>query len=219
MSSISLLIGINRRRLVMAGALALAAPGLALAATDPRPPGSKPAPPSRPTGAFKRFAPETWGYRFDLPGDWIVATPAPYTVVVSGPEGTDAYYTPVAVRNLRAPEAETPADAARLLMQAYRRDLEARHESFLMLRETMFRPGAGATDGGRADLPRGRQMVAEWTGADGIMRQWAVARPRPRAAVVHLWTYTAEDSLFDVYLPTARLILESWSLAGVESGG
>jgi hypothetical protein len=202
--------------MVVAAALALAAPGLALAATDPRPPGPKPAPPSRHTGAFKRFASETWGYRLDLPGDWIVATPAPYTAVFSGPEGTEAFYTPVAVQNRRAPEAETPADAARLLMEAYRRELEARHDSFLMLRETIFRPRLGVTDGARDDLPPGRQMVAEWSGADGIMRQWAVARPRPRAGVVHLWTYTAADSLFDVYLPTARLILESWSLVGAE---
>jgi len=61
--------------------------------------------------------------------------------------------------------------------------------------------------------------VAEWAGRDGLMRplmrQWAVVRPRPKATVVHLWTYTAEHTLFDLYLPMARTILDSWTLQGV----
>jgi len=83
-----------------------------------------------------------------------------------------------------------------------------------VIRETLFRVPPGAADGGRGDLPPGRQLVVEWASRDGLMRQWAVARPRPKATVVHLWTYTAEHSLFDLYLPVARTILDSWTLQG-----
>ncbi len=209
---------LTRRAFAGLGIAVILSPGLARAAVSPRPPGPKPAPP-RAVGPLKRFAPETWGYHLSVPADWIVTTPEPYTVVFSGPEGTDAYFAPVAVQNREAPVPGDPERSAVEVLAAHRETLRARYDSVRVIRETLFRVPPGAADGGRDDLPAGRQLVAEWAGRDGLMRplmrQWAVVRPRPKATVVHLWTYTAEHTLFDLYLPMARTILDSWTLQGV----
>ena len=161
---------------------------------------------------IKRFGPEAWGYRLDLPADWSVETPTAYTVVMSGPDGSDAYFAPVAVQNLRAPLPEDPEGSARRVLSAHLDRLRARHDSLRVMRETTFRPPEGAADGGRDDLPHGVQAVVDWRGEAGLMRQWVVARPRPRAGVVHLWTFTAERSVFQAWILVARAILDSWTL-------
>ncbi|MBB4285761.1 hypothetical protein [Roseospira goensis] len=219
------------RRHLLRGGLGLLVAGTwagAAVAVAP-PPGRKPAPPAgigprapaapvrpvRPPGPddpIKVFAPDTWGYRLELPADWTVDTPAPYTVVLSGPQGSDAYFAPVSVQNRRAPRPDNPAASAAAVLAAHREALRARYPRLRVIRETLFRPPPGAADGGRADLPPGRQLVVDWPGEGGPVRRWAVARPRPRAAVVHLWTYTAERRLFDAYLPIARAILDGWRL-------
>lgn len=180
-------------------------------------PNRKPAVPAdapAPGGQIQRFAPPAWGYRIDLPGDWPVTTPSPYTMVASGPEGTTAFTAPIALQNRRAPVPDDPGVSAERVLAAHRDHMRARLDGLRVLREALFRPPDGAADGGRGDLPPGRQLVMEWPGPDGVMRQWAVARPRPRAAVVHLWTYTAERSVFATWLPVARAVLDSWSLVG-----
>ncbi|KAA5606006.1 hypothetical protein F1188_08290 [Roseospira marina] len=193
----------------------------AQAAVDPRPPGPKPPPPGtlsplRPIEGttLATFAPDGWGYRLELPADWLVQTPAPYTVVVSGPAGTEAYFAPIAVQNVKA---AVPGDSVASASQAladHVAGMRTRYAGLTVAREEPFRPPAGAADGDRDTLPTGRQVVLDWSGESGPMRQWVVARPRPRAAVVHLWTYTADRALFDALLPEARAVLDGWSLIG-----
>ncbi|MBB4265678.1 hypothetical protein [Roseospira visakhapatnamensis] len=224
--------GRSRRALLraaMLGLLALPAPDARAAVPPPPtrrppaparlggPPGGAPvgAPAADPfgDGPVKLFEPETWGYHLSFPGTWIARTPKPYTVVLSGPEGSDAFFATVTLQNRRAPDDLTPEQAAERVLAAHREDLRARYPSLRVIRETIFRPPPGAADGGRDDLPRGRQLVVDWVSGEGAsMRHWAVARPRPRAAVVHLWAFTAERGLFDAHLPTARAILDQWSL-------
>jgi len=160
------------------------------------------------------FAPDGWGYRLELPADWLVVTPAPYTVVISGTQDTDAYYAPIALQNLRAPLPDDPQGSAAGVLAAHLEAMQARHETLEVVKAAEFRPPEGAADGARNDLPAGRQLVLDWQGESGPMRQWAVARPRPEAAVVHLWTYTADRALFDALMPEARAVLDGWALIG-----
>lgn len=203
----------------------LAVGGSADAAVDPLPPGPKPPAPARvvappgPDAPIKRFAPPAWGYRIDLPVDWVVETPAPYTVVMSGPEGSDAYFTPVAIQNVKAPLPDDPEGSARRVLAEHLAGLRAAHPTLRVMRETAFRPPDGAADGGRADLPQGLQLVVDWRGEGGLVRHWAVVRPRPRAAVVHLWTFSAEQPLFEAWVLVARAILDSWTLSRPPEGG
>lgn len=196
-------------------------------AAVPPPPGRRPPVPSRPgaapsdrtpvdafaSGPVKLFEPDTWGYRLAFPGTWIARVPRAYTVVLSGPEGSDAFFATVTIQNQRATDGVTPDQAAERALVAHRESLRSRAATLRVIRETVFRPPLTAADGGRDDLPRGRQLVVDWVTRDGFpMRQWAIARPRPRALVVHLWAFTAEHGLFDTHLPTAQGILDSWSL-------
>ncbi len=196
-------------------------------AAVPPPPGRRPPAPARPdaapggratvdafaNGSIKLFEPDTWGYRLAFPDSWIARTPRPYTVVLSGPEGSEAFFATVTIQNQRAADGVTPDQAAGRALVAHRESLRSRAATLRVSRETVFRPPPTAVDGGRDDLPQGRQLVVEWVTAGGApMRQWAIARPRPRAAVVHLWAFTAEHGLFDAHLPTAQGILDSWSL-------
>ncbi|MQX36095.1 hypothetical protein [Roseospira navarrensis] len=198
--------------LVLAGLMASGA----LAATDPLPPGPKPRPPgglaAPPPPGIAIFGPEDWGYRMEVPSDWLVRVPEPYTVVMSGAGGTDGYFAPIAVQNVKAPRPEDPEGAAAEVLAAHVKAMQARHDTLRVVQENAFRPPEGAADGGRTDLPGGRQVVMDWRGQDGILRQWAVARPRPDAAVVHLWTYSAERTLFHIRLPEARAVLDGWTL-------
>lgn len=196
--------------------------GSAMAADmSPRPPGPKPHPPGRGrglAGRIQRFAPSAWGYTLDLPGDWVVSTPAPFTMVAAGPAGTELAFAPIGIQNRRAAVPDDPEGSAVRLLADHKAALTTRFGEIRVIRETLFRPPPGSADGHRTGLPHGRQLVVEWPGASGVvMRQWAIARPRPRAAVVHLWTFTADPELFALVLPTARAVLDTWSLRDAAS--
>jgi len=200
--------------------------GTAARAAVPPPPQQRPAqPPRRPEGSppgaadvfgdgpVKVFEPRTWGYRLTFPGQWIARTPRPYTLVLSGPEGSDAFYATVTLQNRRVDDGIPPEQAAEQVLSAYREDLQSRYESLQVLRDTIFRPPPNTVDGQRSDLPHGRQLVVAWKTPNGVpMYQWAVCRPRPHGSVAHLWAFTGDSALFDTYLPIARAILDTWSI-------
>jgi hypothetical protein len=209
------------RRIVLALAVLAGTAGSALSdEAVPLPPGPKPPVPGSPADALRliegttlaTFAPKGWGYSLELPADWLVLTPEAYTVVISGPRDTEAFYAPIGIQNRKAPFPGDPAGSAEAVLTAHLETMRGRFETLQLVQDNVFRPPEGAADGARTDLPEGRQIVVEWRGESGVMRQWAVARARPDAPVVHLWTYTADRALFDVMLPEARAVLDGWSL-------
>lgn len=184
-------------------AAAAAPPAAANAGT----PSAAPGPPA--AGAdpgVRRFAAAGLGFAIDYPGDWVPARPSPFTVIFSGREGTDAYFATVSIRNVQAPAGEGGAAAVAAVIADLKAQIDAGATAV-----AYFGDGPLAYENGGLRLA-GHQFLATYTRAGQRFRKWSVAVPRPAGGVVHVWSYTAPEPVFEVYRPLAEAMRKTWTI-------
>lgn len=222
-----------RARLAAVAVLALAlCPSPQALATErarppvPPPPPARPVPPSpapvNPLGGMgmplpsgpalaldNTFAETGFGYTIRYPGTWVASRVAEFSVVFAGQPGTPTYHTTVAVENRQSPNPGEPQRGAAALMERYLTEVKAKSKDIEVRRQAPFAFGR--------DSEQGFQAVVDFSGQTERMRQWAVFLPRRSGRVIHVWMYTAPVMAFDMGLPTARAMLNSWTIARADN--
>jgi len=179
------------------------APAPPAAAKRPAPPAP---PPAGPEAGVRHFTAVELGFSIDYPGDWVAARPSPFTVIFSGREGTNAYFATVSIRNVKTAEGDGTAAVGAVIA-----DLKAQIDAGASA-VSYFGEGPLAYEHGGLSL-EGRQFLATYTRAGQRFRKWSVAVPHPGGGVVHVWSYTAPATLFDIYRPMAEAMRKTWAIA------
>lgn len=179
------------------------------AATETAPAGpTAPPPSSQQTQGLKRFHEAKYGYAIDYPENWIASAEGPYTVVFSGPPGSDAYRSTVSVQNIQPPAASSPSDAASAVLDDIKQALGRTAGDLKFEAETpLYREDAT----GRLS---GRQFLVSYTHGGERFRKWAIVMPRRSGNVAYIWSYTAPIAAFDRFRPLAEQMLDSWNIDG-----
>lgn len=168
----------------------------------------------RPTGAaVRRFQSPEIGYSIDYPADWTAVQPTSHRLVISGREGTDAFYATVTVQNVQPGEDTSGAEMVRSVVGGLKRELEQNTRGIKYFGERPFTYD-------RAGLRlQGQQFLATYT-HDGVrFRKWAMILPRDGGSVLHIWSYTAPEERFNAYRLIAEDMLKSWTVSSDLTAG
>jgi len=174
-------------------------PARALAPVEQAAPGA--------AAAVRRFAEHRLGYAIDYDPDWVIERPTGEAVMLSGPEGTDAFYATVTIQNVAPPEAETAVQAASIAMNQIHAQFEKRAKDvnferqgpYVYKKEEVFLVG--------------HEFTVAYTQGKQAYRQWSVVVPRPEGNVAYVWSYRAPAGQFARYVKTAERILASWVIS------
>lgn len=162
-----------------------------------------------PAGAaptIRRFAEDRLGYSVDYDPDWILERPSGEAILLSGPEGTDAFYATVSIQNVAPPPAESAVQAASMIMDQIRAQFDKRLKDVAFARQ-------GPYIYKKDDVfLLGQEFVVSYTQNGQPYRQWSLVIPRPDGKVAYLWSYRAPAEHFDRHLQKAEAILRSWSI-------
>lgn len=152
----------------------------------------------------KSFADQGFGYTLSYPGTWALDRPGAYTLLLRPPPEIAGGPVAVSVENVHQAEDGGVMAGIDTLVNRYLSEMGNAATQVEIHRQAPFRWTVG--DG--APLV-GQQVVADFT-RDGLpYRQWAVFLPSPLGPVAHVWLFTAPQSLFAEWRPTAEDILRS----------
>lgn len=158
------------------------------------------------------FSEEDIGYSVAFPGDWTATRVSPAAVLLGGREGTDAYYSTVGIQNVQPPEASSPQEAMKMVVEALKSELAAKAEDVQYSDE-------GPIAYEKKDLSlKAHQFVVSYKEDGRRYKQWTLIVPRPNESVVHLWSYRAPEPQFEVFRPIADAIRQSWRIEVAAAG-
>jgi hypothetical protein len=178
------------------------APAQPTPATEQAAPGAGP--------AVRRFAEHRLGYAIEYDPEWVLERPTAEAIMVSGAEGTDAFYATVSIQNVTPPDAETAVQAASMAMDQIRTQFEKqakdvnfeRQGPYIYKKDDVFLLG--------------QEFAVSYSQGKQAYRQWSVVVPRPEGRVAYIWSYRAPADQFARYMRTAERILASWAIAKPE---
>lgn len=177
-------------------------------AAKPGTPLEQVAPGTAPT--VRRFAEHRLGYAIEYDPEWILERPTGEAVMLSGPEGTDAFYATVSIQNVAPPDAETAVQAASIAMNQIHAQFEKQAKDV-----TFERQGPYVYKKGEVFLV-GQEFAVAYSQGKQAYRQWSVVVPRPEGNVAYVWSYRAPAEQFARYMKTAERILASWVISRSE---
>lgn len=162
--------------------------------------------PVGPAPTTRHFAERRLGYSVDYDPGWILERPSPDAILISGPEGTDAYMASVTIQNVAPPDADSPVQAASRVMDDIRAQFKEKAKDVVFER-----------DGPYIYLKNdvfllGREFIATFTLNGKKWKQWSLVIPRPDGGLAHYWSYQAPEAEYGQFLPKAEAILRSWTV-------
>ncbi len=154
----------------------------------------------------RRFFSPRFGYAIEYPANWVLSRPSAFAILFSGADGTEAYRATVRIQNVQ-PGATDAASAVAAVVADLKADLAAGARDIQVLGD---KPMTYARDGVRLD---GRQILVTYAYHGERFKKLAIVVPRPGGGVVHLWSYTAPEAVYDIFRPIAEAMLRSWVIA------
>jgi len=161
----------------------------------------------KPQVSLQQFAEREYGYSLYFPADWMEVKSDPFTVIFSGRRGTEGYYATVGVQNLNPPDAKGPRDAVSRVAAGLKSEIKGATKNPKVFGEKAFFYQAGSV------RLEGQQFTATYALNGRPFKKWSVVVPRPVGRIVHVWTYTAPQAIFDKYWPVAETIYRSWVIS------
>ena len=153
-----------------------------------------------------QFGERDIGYTVAFPGDWMATRLNPAVVLLSGQEGTDAYFATVGIQNVQPPKAGGPQEAMAIVIAGLKSELSEKARDVRYFDE-------GSLSYEKKDLTlKAHQFVVTYSDGDQRYKQWTMVLPRPSGTVIHVWSYRAPEKQFDIYRPIADAIRQSWRI-------
>lgn len=147
------------------------------------------------------------GYTLNYPQSWIVEQGEGPVIILSGRQGTPAYYATVNIQNIRPAVGDGDlTKATQHVVASLKNQLRAADAGVRF-------PGQGGYVYSRqGQTLHGLQFTVEYERGGKAFRQWNVVLPRPDNGLVHVWSYAAPQEIYDRYGVIAGKILESWTI-------
>ncbi|MCG8510334.1 MAG: hypothetical protein MI741_13985, partial [Rhodospirillales bacterium] len=158
----------------------------------------------------RKFAELRLGYSLEYDVEWILERPSPEAIMLSGPEGSDAFFATVSVQNVAPPHAESPVQAASQIMDQLHDQFEKGAKEVVFSHEAPYIYQKDET------FLLGRELGVTYVKDGERLRQWTIVVPRPNGKVAHIWSYRAPAAMFERFLPVAQSILSSWTIVARE---
>ena len=155
---------------------------------------------------YKTFQEGSFGYTINYPSDWVYTKPSQYTVVFSGKEGMDAYYSTVSIQNIASSKAGGKHENVDSLAKSLKDQITTGAENGKISDEKAFDCSA---DGEKLTA---KGFKAEYARQGENFKQWVVVVQRADGKAFHVWSYTSPAAQYDTFLGTAQAILDSWAI-------
>ena len=156
---------------------------------------------------IRRFTERRLGYAIEYDPEWVLERPSGEAIMLSGPEGTDAFYATVSIQNVAPTNARTAVQAASMAMDQIHAQFEKHAKDV-----TFERQGPYVYQKDEVFLVGQEFMVAYALGKQAY-RQWSVVIPRPEGNVAYVWSYRAPAEQFARHMRTAERMLASWEIS------
>ncbi|HEY3277520.1 MAG TPA: hypothetical protein VGJ94_12945 [Syntrophorhabdaceae bacterium] len=160
---------------------------------------------AEPLRGTKTFNKAGFGYVIQYPDGWLSYTEGRHTAMFIGKEGTKQNYPTVVIKNLLAASQGGKFRAVDGVITDLENQLRSTSEAMVFNPE----PFKYTKDGFNLT---GTQCVAEYTIKKERFKQWAVVMPDGNKPSFYVWSYTAPEAAYDVYLPIAKAMFDSWVL-------
>lgn len=157
-------------------------------------------------GSLRRFNIPEFGFTIDYPIDWTAVRPTQHRLVISGQEGTDAFYATVTVQNVMPSIDGSAGEKVQSVISDLKRELESNTQGIKYFGERPF-----TYDRSGLQL-NGQQFLATYTYDSTRFRKWAMVLPRQHGDVIHIWSYTAPEDRFNSYRVIAENMLKTWTV-------
>ncbi len=144
----------------------------------------------------------TLGYSILYPTTWRVGKPDDFTVVFTGPSKSEAAKLAVTIQNVSSAEATPPDQMANAILQ------QLKIQMAYSASDVKHVGGGEIAIAGR----NGVQLVSDYNRGPLPYRQWSIIIPRSENNIVHVWTYTAPQNLFNDFSAVMETMVNSWSL-------
>jgi hypothetical protein len=152
------------------------------------------------------FQESGFGYTVKYPGDWVYTKPSQYTVVFSGKEGTDAYYSTVSIQNIAPSKAGGKHQDVDSLVKSLKDQITTGTENGKISDEKAFDCSA------EGEKLTAKGFKAEYARQGENFKQCVVVVQRADGKAFHIWSYTSPAVQYDTFLSTAQAILDSWAI-------
>ena len=146
------------------------------------------------------------GYSLRYPTDWIYQKPSPYTVVFSGPQGTAAYYSTVALQDIASTRIGGTFDSAQAVVNDLKCQLATGSDDVHLYNSW---PLTWVLASGEKLV--GSEFTVEFTRQNERFKMWQVVLPLRGGDVFCSWSYTSPSDQFDTFFGIARAMFDSWA--------
>lgn len=158
------------------------------------------------TGSGNLFRSAELGYSIRYPAEWVYAQPKPHILIISGREGTPAYYATVNIQNLAATSFGGQFSNINEVLNYFQKQLFNGASDITMTQSSAYSlsSGGGAFTGKQIEMTYQRQGTR--------FKQWLIVVPRHDQKVFYAFSYTASIDDFPKYLGAANQMLNNWTI-------
>lgn len=149
------------------------------------------------------FQEQGWGFKIEYPTDWIYEKVNDYTVIFSGPENTETFYTTLNIQKIAATKIGGEYSTADALLQSLKNQIAtAQNSNSTEVADMNYTSKTGETI-----LARG--FIAQYTRQNENFQQLQLVIKSNDGEIFYAIAYTAPADLYDKYKSTIIMIMES----------
>ena len=141
-------------------------------------------------------------YIIKYPADWSYEKPSVGTVLFRGQNGTPAYYSTVNVQTIFSKRLGGEFTTVSAVIDDLKKQILAHTTDVSFLEEGPI----------KISKATGKYFVFTYTHNERQLKQWQIVVFRDDGAVFYAWAYVAPVVRYDTDLPTAKAMIQSWSI-------
>jgi len=152
----------------------------------------------------KTFKNDELGFSIGYPVDWEYAQPNAWTVVFSGKQGTEAYYSTVNIQSIASKQAGGKYGTVEEAMGDFKKQFLTAPQA------KIIEEGASILTQADGTKYEGRYLIVTYL-LEGtqLTKQDQRVFPRKDGLGFYAWAYTSPKDQYDKYFPIAESMLES----------
>ncbi len=164
-------------------------------------------------GDWKTFSDPSLGYRIQYPADWIWKKDSETTIIFSGEEGTDAYYSTVTIQNLASTKMGGVYQSVDEVVKRIQDQLSQAENSTVTSSEKIdFQAEGGETVEGKMFLTQYKMQGEDF-------KQLVIVVPRADGKIFYTFTYTSPVDQYDKFYKNADAMFKTWEILPANAGG
>ncbi len=162
---------------------------------------------------WQTFSDPSLGYRIQYPPDWIWKKDSETTIIFSGKEGTDAYYSTVTIQNLASTEMGGVYRSVDEVIKGIQNQLSQAENSTVTSPEKIdFQAEEGKT-------VEGKMFLAQYKMQGENFKQVVIVVPRTDGKIFYTFTYTSPVDQYDKFYENADAMFKTWEILPANANG